>query len=73
MRCRNRAIVKTRNHTEFVEITDQVQPVLNESGVKEGACICFVRTRREGKIIKKEEGAFYEEFAGQNDPTYRVC
>jgi len=33
--------------------------VVDESGVKEGACICFVpHNDREGKNYKKREGAF---------------
>jgi secondary thiamine-phosphate synthase enzyme len=35
-------VIKTSRHTEFVEITEQVQRVVEESGVKEGVCVCFV-------------------------------
>jgi thiamine phosphate synthase YjbQ (UPF0047 family) len=34
--------VRTTQHTEFVEITDEIQRVVSESGVKDGVCIAFV-------------------------------
>lgn len=46
-------IVKTSQHTEFVEITDHVQRVVDESGVKEGACICFVPHTTAGITINE--------------------
>jgi len=34
--------VKTRNREELVDITNQVQRVVDQSGVKEGVCYLFV-------------------------------
>ena len=34
--------VKTSQHTEFVDITDRLQRVVDESGVKEGICIVAI-------------------------------
>src|SRR4029077_1481915 len=34
--------VKTSQHTEFVEITDRLQTVVDESGVKEGICVVVI-------------------------------
>lgn len=46
-------IVNTRAHAEFVEITDRVQRVVDESGVKEGVCICFVPHTTAGITINE--------------------
>jgi secondary thiamine-phosphate synthase enzyme len=46
-------VVATSAHTEFVEITDEVQRVVDESGVKEGVCICFVPHTTAGITINE--------------------
>ena len=46
-------VVKTSGHTEFVEITEQVQRVVDESGVKEGACTVFVPHTTAGITINE--------------------
>jgi secondary thiamine-phosphate synthase enzyme len=46
-------IVNTRAHTEFVEITDKVQRIVDESGVKDGVCICFVSHTTAGITINE--------------------
>jgi len=49
-------VVSTSAYAEFVEITDRVQRVVDESGVKEGACICFVpHTTARVKLQKKRK------------------
>jgi secondary thiamine-phosphate synthase enzyme len=45
--------VKTGAHSEFVEITDRVQAVVEESDVKEGICICFVPHTTAGITINE--------------------
>lgn len=49
----NELIVNTRAHTEFVEITDRVQRIVDESGVNEGVCICFVPHTTAGITINE--------------------
>jgi secondary thiamine-phosphate synthase enzyme len=49
----NELIVQTNAHTEFVEITDRVQRVVDESGVKNGVCICFVPHTTAGITINE--------------------
>ena len=49
----NELIVKTGQHTAFVEITGDVQRVVDKSGVKEGACICFVPHTTAGITINE--------------------
>ena len=34
--------VRTSSHTQMVDITDQVQKIVTDSGVKEGICVIFV-------------------------------
>jgi secondary thiamine-phosphate synthase enzyme len=46
-------VIKTERHTEFVEITEQVQSVVSELGVKEGICICFVPHTTAGITINE--------------------
>ena len=46
-------VIKTNAHSEFVEITEQVQGVVNESGVKEGVCVCFVPHTTAGITINE--------------------
>ncbi|MGA2137308.1 MAG: secondary thiamine-phosphate synthase enzyme YjbQ [Verrucomicrobiia bacterium] len=49
----NELIVKTNRHTEFVEITGDVQRLVDKSGVKEGVCICFVPHTTAGITINE--------------------
>jgi len=49
----NELIVKTGQHTEFVEITGEVQRVVDKSGVKEGVCVCFVPHTTAGITINE--------------------
>jgi secondary thiamine-phosphate synthase enzyme len=46
-------VVSTSAHTEFVEITDRVQRAIDESGVKEGLCVCFVPHTTAGITINE--------------------
>ena len=46
-------VIKTSRHTEFVEITDRVQGVVDDAGVKEGVCICFVPHTTAGITINE--------------------
>ncbi|MFN3480031.1 MAG: secondary thiamine-phosphate synthase enzyme YjbQ, partial [Thermodesulfovibrionales bacterium] len=34
--------VKSRMRTEFIDITERVQEIINEEGVKEGICYIYV-------------------------------
>ena len=45
--------VTTSRHTEFVEITDRVQRVVDESGVKDGVCTVFVPHTTAGITINE--------------------
>jgi secondary thiamine-phosphate synthase enzyme len=47
--------VKTRSHTEFVNITSDVQKIVKESGVKSGICYVYVPHTTAGITIN--EGA----------------
>ncbi|RJR19931.1 MAG: YjbQ family protein [Nitrospiraceae bacterium] len=47
--------IKTRTRTEFVNITDEVQKIVSESGVKEGVCHMYVPHTTAGVTIN--EGA----------------
>lgn len=49
----NELIVKTNRHTEFVEITGDVQRLVDKSSVKEGVCICFVPHTTAGITINE--------------------
>ena len=49
----NEVVVSTSAHTEFVEITDRVQRVVDNSGVKEGLCTCFVPHTTAGITINE--------------------
>jgi len=46
-------VIKTSRHTEFVEITERVQTVVDETGVKEGICVCFVPHTTAGITINE--------------------
>ena len=46
-------VIETSRHTEFVEITEQVQAVVDGAGVKEGVCICFVPHTTAGITINE--------------------
>jgi secondary thiamine-phosphate synthase enzyme len=46
-------IIETSRHTEFVEITTQVQSVMDGAGVKEGLCVCFVPHTTAGITINE--------------------
>jgi secondary thiamine-phosphate synthase enzyme len=46
-------VIKTSRHTEFVEVTTQVQSVIDGGGVKEGLCICFVPHTTAGITINE--------------------
>lgn len=46
-------VIKTSRHTEFVEITEPVQAVIDGAGVKEGLCICFVPHTTAGITINE--------------------
>jgi secondary thiamine-phosphate synthase enzyme len=46
-------VVKTSNHTEFAEITERVQRVVDESAVKDGVCVCFVPHTTAGITINE--------------------
>jgi secondary thiamine-phosphate synthase enzyme len=45
--------VKTSKHSEFLEITKQVQRAVEESGVKEGLCTIFVPHTTAGITINE--------------------
>ena len=45
--------IKTSAHSEFVEITDQIQRVVHESGVQEGVCTVFVPHTTAGITINE--------------------
>jgi secondary thiamine-phosphate synthase enzyme len=45
--------VHTTQHTQFVEITEQVQRVVSESGVKDGICTAFVPHTTAGITINE--------------------
>ena len=45
--------VRTTQHAQFVEITDEIQRVVNESGVKEGVCMVFVPHTTAGVTINE--------------------
>ena len=47
--------VSTRSRTELVDITSQIQDVVRESGLSEGACVIYVPHTTAGLIIN--EGA----------------
>jgi len=47
--------IPTRNQTEFVDITSEIQAVVSQSGVKEGICHIFVPHTTAGITIN--EGA----------------
>ena len=49
----NELVVKTNQHTEFVEITGDVQRLVDKSGVKEGVCTCFVTHTTAGITINE--------------------
>jgi len=49
----NELTVKTSQHSEFVEITGEVQQLVEKSGVKEGVCICFVPHTTAGVTINE--------------------
>jgi secondary thiamine-phosphate synthase enzyme len=46
-------VVKTSQHTEFVEITEQVQVIVDGAGVKDGICVCFVPHTTAGITINE--------------------
>jgi secondary thiamine-phosphate synthase enzyme len=46
-------VIKTSQHTEFAEITELVQAVVDGAGVKEGVCICFVPHTTAGITISE--------------------
>ena len=46
-------VVKTSQHTEFVEITEQVQLIVDGTGMKEGVCVCFVPHTAAGITINE--------------------
>jgi secondary thiamine-phosphate synthase enzyme len=46
-------VVKTSQHTEFVEITEQVQLIVDGAGVKDGICVCFVPHTTAGITINE--------------------
>ena len=45
--------VRTDQHSQFVEITDHVQRVVTESGVKTGVCVVFVPHTTAGITINE--------------------
>ncbi len=47
--------VKSRTRTEFIDITDKIQEIINEAGVKEGICYIYVPHTTAGITIN--EGA----------------
>lgn len=47
--------VKSRTRTEFIDITERVQEIINEEGVKEGLCYIYVPHTTAGITIN--EGA----------------
>jgi secondary thiamine-phosphate synthase enzyme len=49
----NELIVTTGRHTEFVEITGDVQRIVDKSGREEGVCICFVPHTTAGITINE--------------------
>jgi secondary thiamine-phosphate synthase enzyme len=49
----NELIVKTARHAEFVEITGDVQCIVDKSGMQEGVCICFVPHTTAGITINE--------------------
>ena len=46
-------VIKTSQHAQFVEITEQVQAIVDEASVKEGVCICFVPHTTAGITINE--------------------
>ena len=49
----NELTVRTAEHAQFVEITDQVQRVVTDSGVTEGICTVFVPHTTAGVTINE--------------------
>ncbi len=47
--------VKSRTRTEFIDITEKIQEIINEEGVKEGVCYIYIPHTTAGVTIN--EGA----------------
>lgn len=45
--------VKSSSKTEFVEISDQVQQIVSDSGIKEGLCLLYVPHTTAGVTINE--------------------
>ncbi len=45
--------VKSRSRSEFINITSEVQNVVNKSGIKDGVCYIFVPHTTAGIIINE--------------------
>lgn len=45
--------VKSSSKTEFVEISDQVQQIVSDSGIKEGLCLVYVPHTTAGVTINE--------------------
>ncbi|HUJ11758.1 MAG TPA: secondary thiamine-phosphate synthase enzyme YjbQ [Verrucomicrobiae bacterium] len=46
-------LIRTDRHATFIEITEQVQQVVDGSGMKEGVCMCFVPHTTAGITINE--------------------
>jgi len=49
----NELTVRTTQHAQFVEITDEIQRIVSESGVKDGMCTVFVPHTTAGITINE--------------------
>ncbi len=47
--------VKSRTRTEFIDITEKIQEIINEEGIKEGVCYIYIPHTTAGVTIN--EGA----------------
>jgi len=48
--------VRTSQHAQFIEVTGEVQRVVDESGIKDGVCTVFIPHTTARKKSQKKRG-----------------
>jgi len=54
-------IVKTRESTELVDVTAEIQAAVDKSGVKNGVCVVYVPHTTVGLLINEAEPGFHSD------------
>ena len=64
-------LVQSTTEPEFIDITDEVQEHINQSGIDNGLCVVFSRHTTAAITIQENEPLLIEDFCNMLDSVWR--